>query len=80
MTTTPSALMGPEPQPTPALRALELRMWCASLLAWAAYQSGDIQAATADEVAGTVALTWEGHRFLIRLAVTPLKEGPNGRA
>jgi hypothetical protein len=37
--------------------------------------SGDIQAATADEVAGTLDVRWEGHRFLIRLAVTPVKEG-----
>jgi len=70
----------PVPQATPTLSLLELRMWSASLLAWAAAQSCDIQAATADEVAGTVALTWEGHRFLIRLTVTPLKERTNERA
>lgn len=69
-TTTP-----PVPQPTVVLSCLELRMWCASLLAFSCLKSADIQAATADEVAGTVVLTWQGFKFLVRLAVTPLKEG-----
>ena len=67
-------ITGPEPQATAVLSALELRMWCASLLAWAAAHSGDIQAASADEVAGTVTMRWEGHLFLVRLNVTTLKE------
>jgi hypothetical protein len=67
--------LGPQVQASPALSLLELRMWSASLLAWAAAHSGDIQAASADEVAGSVTMRWEGHLFLVRLNVTTLKEG-----
>jgi len=64
----------PVPQPTVVLSALELRMWCASLLSFAANKSGDIQSAVADETAGTVLLRWQGFTYLIRLTVTPTKE------
>jgi hypothetical protein len=63
----------PVPQSSPVLSCLELRMWCASLLAYAANKSADIQSAVADETAGSVVLTWEGSKYLVRLAVTPLK-------
>ncbi len=66
-----SALIaGPQAQDTPALSRAELRMWCASLLAYSALQSGDIQAAHANEVDGTVALLWQGHNYLVRITVT----------
>jgi len=72
-------ITGPEPQASPQLSCLELRMWCASLLAWAAHHSGDIQSATADEVAGSVALRWQGHAYLVRLSVTATKENTHAQ-
>ena len=75
-TTTPLA---PQAQATAALSCLELRMWCASLLAFACTKSGDIQSAVADETAGTVLLRWQGHTYLVRLHVATTKEATNGR-
>ena len=72
-------ITGPEPQATAALSCLELRMWCASLLAFAATKSGDVQSAVADETAGTVLLRWQGHAYLVRLHVATTKEATNGR-
>jgi hypothetical protein len=69
-----STPLAPQSQASPMLSCLELRMWCASLLSFAANKSGDIQEAVADETAGSVVLRWQGHQYLVRLSVTATKE------
>jgi len=75
-TTTPLA---PQEQATAALSCLELRMWCASMLAFSATKSGDVQSAVADETAGTVLLRWQGLTYLVHLHVTATKGDTHAR-